>query len=166
MKGMKRIGAGLVLATLAAAAVQAQELQQVDQIGDWGLYYSEALGDSCLISRTDPEGRQLQIGVDRKKMQAYAGLFARTDAGMEAGATVPVSFQLGETVFTGDATQYNKDGVQGGYIYFNNLNFAYELARQQTLVINRAAGDPISVSLAGSANAIDAMIVCQIATMK
>ena len=78
--------------------------------------------------------------------------------------TVPVSFQLGDTTFTGQATQYNKDGIQGGYVYFNNLNFAYELARQKELVIHRAEGDDIDVDLTGSANAIDAMIICQVAT--
>ena len=71
-------------------------------------------------------GLQLQLGVDRKKKQAYAGLFEKSDTGMVAGKMSDVGFQLGETTFTGKATQYNKNGVQGGYVYFNNLNFAYE----------------------------------------
>lgn len=164
MFGLKRIGAGLVCVVLGAAGAQAQELQLVEKIGDWNLYYSEALGDSCLVERTDADGRQLQFGVDRKKEQAYAGLFAKEDAGMVAGDLVDVSFELGDTVFTGEATQYNKDGIQGGYVYFNNLDFAYELAKQQTLIINPAEGDPIPVDLTGSLNAIEAMIACQIAT--
>ncbi len=56
--------------------------------------------------------------------------------------------------------------TQGGYVYFNNLNFAYELARQKELVITRSNGEKMVVDLTGSADAIDAMIVCQVATMK
>ncbi|MBL9058684.1 MAG: hypothetical protein JNK88_01490 [Mangrovicoccus sp.] len=166
MKGVKHIAAGLVLALMAAGGAQAQGLEKIDQIGKWTLYFSQALGDSCMIVRTDAQGRQLQLGVDRKKKQAYAGLFAKSDTGMVAGKLSDVAFQLGETTFTGQATQYNKDGTQGGYVYFNNLNFAYELARQKELVITRSNGEKMVVDLTGSADAIDAMIVCQVATMK
>ena len=48
----------------------------------------------------------------------------------------------------------------------NNLNFAYELARQKQLVITRSNGEKMVVDLTGSSDAIDAMIVCQVATMK
>ena len=54
----------------------------------------------------------------------------------------------------------------GGYVFFNNLNFAYELARQRELVITRSNGEKMVVDLTGSSDAIDAMIVCQVATMK
>ena len=166
MRGMKSIAAGLLLAVLASGGAQAQAMQKIDQIGKWTLFFSEALGDSCLIARTDAQGRQLQLGVDRKKKQAYAGLFEKSDTGMVAGKMSDVGFQLGQTTFTGKATQYNKNGVQGRYVYFNNLNFAYELARQKQLVITRSNGEKMVVDLTGSSDAIDAMIVCQVATMK
>jgi hypothetical protein len=75
-----------------------------------------------------------------------------------------VSFELGDTVFEGKAEGYSRDGIEGGIVYFNNLDFAYELARQQTLTINRVTGDQIEVDLTGSADAIDALIACQIVT--
>ena len=159
-----RIGAAAAVATLVSFGAQAQALQLVEKIGDWNLYFSEALGNSCLAERMDAEGRQFEVGVDRKRQLAFAGLFAKTDAGMTNDKMVPVSFQLGDTTFTGEATQYSMEGTQGGFIYFNNLDFAYELAKQEELIINRADGEKVTVSLAGSAKAIDAVIACQIAT--
>ncbi len=164
MQTMKRIAAGLLMAGLVATATQAQDLQKVDQIGDWGLWFSKALGDSCFAERTDADGRQFEIGVDRKQQKAFAGLFAKADVGATNDKSVPVSFQLGETTFTGTATQFNRDGMQGGFVYFNNLDFAYELAKQEELVINRADGQQVKISLDGSAKAIDAVIACQVAT--
>ncbi|OSP54513.1 hypothetical protein [Pseudoruegeria sp. SK021] len=168
MGSARYFGYGLVGAMmgLLGSQAQAQELQMVDQLGDWTLYYSKALGDSCLASRTDAEGRQFQVGVDRKKELAYAGLFAKVEAGTTEGDFVPVAMTLGETIFTGEAKEYNKEGVQGGYVFFNNLNFAYELAKQQTLIVDRSNGESVTVDLTGSAKAIEAVIDCQIATMQ
>lgn len=165
MFSVKQIGVGLFCVVVGGSAAQAQDLQMVEKIGDRTLYYSEALGDNCLASRTDAEGRQFQVGVDRKKELAYAGLFANADAGMTAGAVAPVSLELGGKVFAGDATQYGKGGVEGGYVYFNNMDFAYELGKQQTMTVNVATGNKISVDLTGSSDAIVAVIDCQIATM-
>lgn len=165
MTGVTRFGVSLIGAAVMAFGVQAQEAPQlVQKIGNWDLYYSKALGDSCFAMQVDAEGRQFQVGVDRVKQQAYAGLFAKAAAGATDGKTVDLTFDLGDKKFSGTATQYNKGGTEGGYVYFNNLDFAYELAKQQTLKIIRPAGDPVMVDLTGSADAIAAVIDCQIAT--
>ena len=151
-----------LVAGLASLPAAAQDLALIDTIGDWKLYFSEELGNSCLEMHVDDKERQFQVGVDRRKEYAYAGLFVNAEADVVDGESAPVSFELGDTLFVGEAKGYSKDGIEGGYVYFNNLDFAYELAKQKTLTINRINGDKIEVDLTGSADAIDALIACQV----
>lgn len=161
-----RLGAALVGTLAMLGTAQAQELVKIDTIGDWGLYFSEALGDSCLASRTDVEGRQLQIGVDRKQNRAYVGVFATGDRGLTDGALQQVTFKVNGFEYSGEATEYVREDIQGGYVFFNNLNFAYDLAKGQTLEVMPAGGDAFSVDLTGSNAAIEHIIICQAATMQ
>ncbi|MEM1129402.1 MAG: hypothetical protein AAGH83_02670 [Pseudomonadota bacterium] len=162
-----KVAAVLAIAWVAATGASAEQgAQFVEEVGDWSLYYSQELGGSCFIERTDADGRQFQIGADRDKQQAWIGILAPAGSDVTEDMLRNVKFDLGGNMYEGEARRFQLPDadVQGGYVYFNNLNFARDLANQATLKVIPDGGDEFSLDLTGTKAAMEMALECQIAT--
>ncbi|MFD0980853.1 hypothetical protein [Tropicimonas aquimaris] len=153
-------------ATIALAAsstaVVGQEIYA--EVAGWNVRVSEGL-KGCAIERTDADGFQTQIGIDGNEELGYLALFTLADAGIDSRDTIITHFDLDGEKFEGGSVRKVDGAYQGGYVYFNNPKFAYDLAKKQTLTITAESGREIVVDLTGTNDAMKVLEECQASQM-
>ncbi|WP_254439160.1 hypothetical protein [Ruegeria arenilitoris] len=80
---------------------------------------------------------------------------------IEDGATGVVQFDFGDAKFEGEAVGVFKNGVPGGYAFFDNPAFVTEFGKRQSVTIIGESGAEVELDLSGSAKAIEAVLACQ-----
>ncbi|WP_068115142.1 hypothetical protein [Tropicimonas marinistellae] len=154
------IATACVAFVIASSAAFAQDIYA--EVEGWNVRVAEGL-KGCAIERTDADGFQTQIGIDGNQEMGYVALFTLADAGIDSRDTIITHFDLDGERFVGDSVRKVDGAYQGGYVYFNNPNFAYDLAKKQTLTITAESGREIAVDLTGTNAAMEVMRECQMA---
>ena len=70
-------------------------------------------------------------------------------------------FDVDGQKFSGEATGQRIEGMDGAFVWVNNPDFIYDLAKKNSMTISPAGRDPIVLSLKGTDAAFKALRACQ-----
>ena len=155
-------GTTLTLAALAVTGALAQTVKKYGSEAGWDIVVREDMGPGCLLTRTNPDGTQVQMGIDATaEKRGYIALYTKADANVAAGEQLSVSFDVDGQKFSGKATGQQLQGFKGAYVPVNNPEFIYGLAKKNKLTITANGRDPIVLSLAGTDAAFQSLRTCQ-----
>ena len=102
------------------------------------------------------------MGIDATgEKKGYIALYTKKDAAVSAGEKVSVIFDVDGQKFSGEATGQQIEGMDGAFVWVNNPDFIYDLAKKNALTISPAGRDPIVLSLKGTDAAFKALRACQ-----
>ncbi len=137
LNGYIRGGMALALAASTATAASAQQVKNYGEVAGWEIEVSEAMGPGCLIMKNGG-GLQVQLGVQARggKTTGYMAAFTRARVGVKEGEVVPVLFDVGGRRYSGQAFGERKKGFEGAWVPFDNPEFVYEVAKQETMTIS------------------------------
>ncbi|WP_455873677.1 hypothetical protein [Rhizobium yanglingense] len=159
-----RIAAAMIVGLLGSTAmdqVQAQ-MKKYGSAAGWDIVIRQDLGPGCLIAKRLNESTQIQMGIDTTRgRRGYMALYTKADANVVSGEKRTVIFDVDGQKFSGEATGQQMEGFDGSFIWVNNPDFIYDLAKKKTLTITPAGRDPFAVSLAGTDAALKALRACQ-----
>lgn len=153
---------GMALAFSALAATGAIAQKKYGSEAGWEILVKEEMGPGCLIKKANADGTQIQMGIDAKgKMRGYMALYTKADANVASGKKIPVLFDVDGQKFSGEAEGQAIGGYRGAYVWVNNADFIYDLAKKNAVTITPEGGNPIVVKLAGTDAAFKALKACQ-----
>ena len=156
------VGMALTLTALTATGASAQSLMKYGEEAGWEIYVRSDMGPGCLITKRLSDVLQLQMGIDSTATKrGYMALYTKADANVSAGEKVSVMFDVDGQQFSGVATGQQMEGLKGAFVFINNPDFIYDLAKKNKLTITPAGRDPIVVSLAGTDAALKKLRACQ-----
>jgi hypothetical protein len=120
------------------------------------------MGPGCLITKANADGTQIQMGIDATgKLRGYMALYTKADAKVASGEKLPVLFDVDGQQFSGEAKGQVMDGYRGAFVWVNNVDFIYDLAKKKAVTITPEGGTPVVVSLTGTDAAFKALRACQ-----
>lgn len=157
------IGTALVLAVLTATAAAADTYKKYGSEAEWDIYVTDGQDRGCLIAKNLTAETQFQMGiVPDAQARGYLALYTKAGAGVGTGEEISVLFDVDGQQFSGEATgRQMMDGYKGAYVWVNNPEFIYDLAKKKTLTITPTGRDPIVLSLTGTDAALKALRACQ-----
>ena len=158
----KKVAMGMALAMTALSATGALAQEKYGSAAGWDIFVKDSLGPGCLMTKSNADGTQIQMGIDATgQKRGYMALYTKANTAVAAGEKVSVLFDVDGQQFSGEAKGQQEGGFQGAFVWVNNPEFIYDLAKKKTLTITPEGGQPIVVSLAGSDAAFKALRACQ-----
>ncbi|CAN7356563.1 MULTISPECIES: hypothetical protein [Ensifer] len=162
MKTEIAIGLTLAFSTLLATGVMAQT--KYGSEAGWDILVKDNMGPGCLITKSNADGTQVQMGIDATAaLRGYMALYTKADANVAANEKLAVLFDVDGQQFSGEAKGQAIDGYRGAFVWVNNADFIYDLAKKKAVTITPQGGNPIVVKLAGTDAAFKALRACQAA---
>ncbi|HEY5819313.1 MAG TPA: hypothetical protein VIU14_13130 [Mesorhizobium sp.] len=156
------IGIALAFVTLTATGAGAQELKKYGSEAGWDIFIKQSMGPGCLVAKKLNAEAQLQMGISATaEKKGYIALYTKKDAAVAAGDKVSVLFDVDGQQFSGVATGQQIEGMDGAFVWVNNPDFIYDLAKKNALTITPAGRDPIVLSLKGTDAAFTSLRTCQ-----
>ena len=156
------IGIALTIVVLTAANATAQTVKKYGSEAGWDIFIKDNMGPGCLLAKKVGTEGQVEMGIsatgDRK---GYIALYTKKDAAVSSGEKVSVIFDVDGQKFSGEATGQQIEGMDGAFIWVNNPDFIYDLAKKNSLTITPTGRDPIVLSLKGTDAAFMALRACQ-----
>ena len=157
-----RIGIALVIAALSATAASAQAVKKYGSEAGWDIFIKENMGPGCLIAKKTSDVSQVEMGIDATgEKKGYLALYTKKDAAVSAGEQVSVLFDVDGQQFSGQAVGQQIEGMDGAFVWVNNPDFIYDLAKKNALTISPAGREPIVLSLKGTDAAFKTLRACQ-----
>jgi hypothetical protein len=160
MKSEMVIGIALAFSALAATGAVAQK--KYGSEAGWEIFVKDEMGPGCLIKKANADGTQIQMGIDATgTKRGYMALYTKADANVASGEKRPVLFDVDGQKFSGEAKGQVMDGYQGAFVWVNNPDFIYDLAKKKAVTITPEGRNSIVVKLAGTDAAFKALRACQ-----
>lgn len=131
--------------------------------GGWDILIDTDGRHACYATRTLEDGSAVFIGFDPGGKGGYFSIYNPGWTHIEEGQEGLVEFDFGRAKFAGEAVGTFRDGVPGGYAFFNNPAFADAFARYETVQITGSKGASFSMALSGTHKAVTAVRQCQTA---
>ena len=153
---------GLAIA-LSGSCAFAAGMEQWSEEGDWKILIDGDKGNGCLANRVHDSGLIVEIGIAPERDGAFFAAFNPEWTSIEDGAIGVVNFDFGDDRFAGDVVGVFRNGVPGGYAFFDNPEFATEFAKRTEVTVWGEREEKFVVDLAGSSKAIEAVLACQTA---
>ncbi|WP_171123293.1 MULTISPECIES: hypothetical protein [unclassified Ruegeria] len=153
-----------VLTTLAlffASLLHAAGMERWGETGDWTILIDPEKGNGCLAWKPFENDMTVEIGAAPNQAGGFFAAFNPAWIQIEDGATGVVQFDFGDAKFEGEAVGVFKNGVPGGYAFFDNPAFVTEFGKRQSVTIIGESGAEVELDLSGSAKAIEAVLACQ-----
>ena len=162
MKVLIQVGTALAVVVLTATAAAAATSKYGSEAG-WDIYIDSNMGPGCLITQELPPDSQVQMGIDATaaNKRGFIALYTKAGANVGAGEKLSVLFDVDGQQFSGEAKGQQIEGFKGAFVWANNPEFIYDLAKKHTLTITPEGRDPIVLSLAGTNAAFKALRACQ-----
>lgn len=158
----REIIVGMALAISALAATGAIAQKKYGSEAGWEILVLDNMGPGCLIKKANADGSQIQMGINAKDgMRGYMAIYTKADANVSSGEKIPVLFDVDGQKFSGEAQGQVIGGYRGAYVWVNNADFIYDLAKKNAVTITPQGGNPIVVKLAGTDAAFKALKACQ-----
>ncbi len=158
----KKTVIGMALAIIALSATAAIAQKKYGSAAGWDILVKDNMGPGCLMTKSNADGTQIQMGIDATgQKRGYMALYTKANTTVAAGEKVSVLFDVDGQQFSGEAKGQQEGGFQGAFVWVNNPDFIYDLAKKKTLTISRKGGSRITVNLAGTDAAFKALRVCQ-----
>jgi hypothetical protein len=159
---IKKSGVGMALAMTALSATGAVAQNKYGSAAGWDILVKDNMGPGCLITKSNADGTQVQMGIDANgQKRGYMALYSKADTKVAAGEKLSVLFEVDGQQFNGEAKGQQEGGFQGAFVWVNNPDFIYNLAKKKTLTISPKGGSRITVNLAGTDTAFKALRACQ-----
>lgn len=162
---MKIVGAAMAFVLAAGVSAQAEDLpsegtnfEKWGEAGGFNIFVDKARG-TCMAERGDEYGYVIQMGVIEEGM-GYLGVFTNKDIDLGSGKDLIVT--LGDHMYTADAISRANlsNEYSGGYLRTNNPNFVKDVIEQSEMEVFTKSDASFSVSLDGTAAAIEAARQC------
>jgi len=148
-------------AVLTVAPAFAQELEPWGTAGGWDVMIDHSIGSGCLIQAEFGDGSVVRIGFDRDAGDGYVTAFNGNWGDIEEGASYPISFDLDNQSYDGEARGIYLNGVPGADIHFTNPDFPWDLAKKYTMTLYHDGNEVMVIDLAGSYVGLEAVVECQ-----
>jgi len=156
------IGTALALAALTATSAVAQTAKKYGSEAGWEILVKDNMGPGCLITKSNPNGTQVQMGIDATgDKRGYMAIYTKADAKIAAGEKLSVLFDVDGQQFSGEAKGQQMEGFDGAFVWVNNPDFIYDLAKKKKLTISSEGRDTLVVNLAGTDAAFQKLRACQ-----
>ncbi len=146
---------------LSGSFAFAAGMEQWGESGDWKILIDPEKGNGCLAWKPFENDMTVEIGAAPKQGGGFFAAYNPAWVQIEDGATGIVKFDFGDAKFEGEAVGVFKNGVPGGYAYFDNPAFVGEFGKRQSVTIIGESGAEVELDLSGSAKAIEAVLACQ-----
>ena len=158
----RKTAIGMALAITAISATGAVAQKKYGSAAGWDVIVKDSMGPGCLITKSNADGTQIQMGIDATgQRRGYMALYTKANTKVAAGEKLSVLFDVDGQQFSGEAKGQQEGGFQGAFVWVNNLDFIYGLAKKKTLTISPKGGSRILVNLAGTDAAFKALRDCQ-----
>lgn len=156
------VGMALAFAALTAAATAQEPPKKFGTEAGWDIFIKPDMGPGCVVAKKLNDNAQFQMGIDATaEKRGYMALYTKADAKVGAGDEVAVIFDVDGQKFSGKATGQQIDGMKGAFVWVNNPEFIYGLAKKKNLTITPAGRDPIVLPLTGTDAAFKSLRACQ-----
>ena len=156
------IGIALAIVALTATDAAAQAAKKYGSEAGWDIFIKENMGPGCLRRKEASAEARSQMGISATaEKKGYIALYTKKDAAVAAGDKVSVLFDVDGQKFSGEATGQQIEGMDGAFVWVNNPDFIYDLAKKNALTITPAGRDPIVLSLKGTDAAFTTLRACQ-----
>ena len=151
----------LALAALAgiSTASLAQTFEPYGEAGGWRVLANTKM-QGCLLEKRMQDNIDLQIGINKVDTRGYLAIFAPASLGISPEGGSMMLDVDGES-YTGTAVDIERPDYVGGYFWFNNPDFIYDLENKNTLTLMVEGRDPIAISLEGTKAGAAAVRECQ-----
>ncbi len=146
---------------MSASSVLGAGMERWGESGDWTILIDPEKGNGCLAWKQFGDGMTVEIGAAPNQQGGFFAAYNPAWEQIEDGATGLVNFDFGDAKFAGDAVGTFKNGVPGGYAFFDNPEFVSEFGKRQGVIITGESGTSVQLDLSGSAKAIEAVQACQ-----
>jgi hypothetical protein len=153
---------GMVVAITALTTTGAVAQKTYGSAAGWDIIVKENMGPGCLMTKSNADGTQIQMGIDATgQKRGYMALYTKANTMAASGERLSVLFDVDGQQFTGEAKGQQEGEFQGAFVWVNNPDFIYDLAKKNTLTIQPKGGSRILVNLAGTDAAFKALRACQ-----
>ncbi len=149
---------GLMAATAPAAAL---ELGYWGEGGGWDIMVDPSLGDGCLIQALYQDDITVRIGLDRNSGGGYVTVFNYNWGDIQEGAAYPILIDLDGQEYHGEAIGLYLNDVPGADVLFDNPEFLWDIAAQQTMTLYNESGLVMAIDLTGTMVGLDGVLACQ-----
>ncbi|WP_170587798.1 hypothetical protein [Ruegeria arenilitoris] len=150
-----------ILALCCASLLHAAGMERWGESGDWTILIDPEKGNGCLAWKPFENEMTVEIGAAPNQAGGFFAAFNPAWVQIEDGAKGIVKFDFGDAQFEGEAVGVFKNGVPGGYAFFDNPAFVTEFGKRQSVTIIGESGAEVELDLSGSAKAIEAVLTCQ-----
>ncbi len=150
-----------ILALCCASLLHAAGMERWGESGDWSILIDPEKGNGCLAWKPFENDMTVEIGAAPNQDGGFFAAFNPAWVQIEDGATGVVQFDFGDAKFEGEAVGVFKNGVPGGYAFFDNPAFVTEFGKRQSVTIIGESGAEVELDLSGSAKAIEGVLACQ-----
>lgn len=152
---------GILLAGSIAGPLGAQTLEPWGEVAGWEVMIDPSLGDGCLIQAAYQDGSVVRIGFDRNEGGGYVTAFNDNWGEIEDGGIYPVTFDLDNESYDGEAKGIYLNDVPGADIAFSNPEFLFDLAKRYTMTLYHGGAEVMAIDLEGSMVGLEAAMECQ-----
>lgn len=153
-----------VLLLLGSAELRADTppgLQPWGQSGDWSVLVDPSVGNGCLIQKDFDEGFRIRLGYVPDRAGGFFAALSEDWGHVEPGSKGLVRFISDRDKFAGEVEGIEDGSMRGGWAFFNNPEFAEELAKRRSITVIGPNGGEFDIDLTGSARAINEARRCQ-----
>ncbi len=152
--------AAILLLLMSGAALAAED-EVWETVGAWTVRINSDDVSRCFATRVMEDGSEVQIGTEPTLDGGYFAIYNPAWTHIEDGAEGTVEFNFASSRFGGDAVGRIKNGVPGGYVFFDNPAFVQEFAKRQSVKVSGTRGAAFEMDLTGTATAIRTILACQ-----
>lgn len=146
---------------LSVCTAHAESLSDWGEAGDWRILIDADVGNGCLMEKTFEDGSRMRIGHLPERKGGFLSVVNKSWTDMTDDATFKVRIDLDDVAFGGEVENIVEGEWRGGSAFFNNPAFVDQFAAKNEITITGPKNQPVTYSLAGSSNALNALAECQ-----
>ncbi|MHA3977721.1 hypothetical protein ACW9UR_08575 [Halovulum sp. GXIMD14794] len=137
-----------------------QTFEPYGEAGGWRVLANTKM-QGCLIEKRLEDDVDLQIGINKVDARGYMAVFAPSSLGLVPAGGGEMVLDIDGDLYTGEAVEVDKPDYVGGYFWFNNPDFIYNLENKEVLGLVVETGTVVLVNLEGTKAGVAAVRQCQ-----
>lgn len=150
----------LALCSLACTA-GAEPFKDWGDAGRWKIRVDMGSGSGCFMETSLDDGSVVQFGIVPNRNGGFFAIYNSGWTDIVVGEEAAVTLEFDAKQFSGDAAGVEREGLPGGYAFFNNPNVRDEFSRSKTMIIFDDNGHTINLDLSGTSKAAQVVESCQ-----
>jgi hypothetical protein len=162
---MRKLIGTSIIAAILTTPVLALDLVPVGQAGDWAILQDPNHENNCLTEGSMSDGTVVRVGFRKAGKEGIMAVFNPAWGEMKLGKNHPVEIMMGADTFVGKAEKRELNKARGMDVFFDNAQFVADFANAEDMTIMADGAELAKISLKGSKDAVEALLVCQ-ATVK